>query len=250
MSFNTSTVTFQEYKDNYECIMTLPCVNDMARKIEKLTEKNKRLKKENDALRYALTTLSSFQNKKVKKTKLYGNMHKNDVVDDDVVIIKEEKVEKKPVVVVNIEEDEEPDMYTGEEVEVEEEEEEEVVVEVEKTKEEEVKKNDETENVQMEIVEEEEEVDEEEEEEEEEEETNPKAENDDLKNKMVVEEEEEEEEEEAEEEEESEVFEITIEGKSYYTTNEVNGKIYAVDENEEVGDEIGVFENSKPKFYK
>ena len=56
-------------------------------------------------------------------------------------------------------------------------------------------------------------------------------------------------EEEEEEEEDAEVFEITIDSKAYYTTNETNGKIYAVDKDEEVGDEIGVFVNSKPKFY-
>ena len=61
-------------------------------------------------------------------------------------------------------------------------------------------------------------------------------------------EEEQEQEEEEEEEEESEVFEITISGKKYYTNNNVNGKIYSIDKDEEVGDEIGVFVNSKPKF--
>jgi cobalamin biosynthesis protein CobT len=67
---------------------------------------------------------------------------------------------------------------------------------------------------------------------------------------------EDEEEEEAEiadkepEEEEGEVYEITIAGKAYYTTNGQNGKIYAVDADEEVGDEIGVFVNGKATFYK
>jgi len=61
---------------------------------------------------------------------------------------------------------------------------------------------------------------------------------------------EEEEEEEEEEEDDDEVFEIVIQGKSYYTTNEVSGKIYAIDKDDEVGDEIGVFVNSKPTFYK
>jgi hypothetical protein len=65
-------------------------------------------------------------------------------------------------------------------------------------------------------------------------------------------EEEEEEEEEAEQaaEEEGEVYEITIAGKAYYTTNGQNGKIYAVDADEEVGDEIGVFVNGKATFHK
>jgi hypothetical protein len=51
-------------------------------------------------------------------------------------------------------------------------------------------------------------------------------------------------------EEESEVFEITIGGKAYYTNDEINGSIYSVDENEEVGDEVGVFVNRKPTFHK
>ena len=66
----------------------------------------------------------------------------------------------------------------------------------------------------------------------------------------VVEEEAEEEEEVVEEESEEEVFEIEIKGKSYYTTNETNGTIYNIDENEEIGEEIGKFENGKPVFYK
>ena len=70
----------------------------------------------------------------------------------------------------------------------------------------------------------------------------------------VVEEEEEEvveeEEEEVVEEDAGEVYEITISGKSYYVTDEKNGKIYAIDKDEEVGDEIGEFKNGKPCFYK
>ena len=67
------------------------------------------------------------------------------------------------------------------------------------------------------------------------------------------EEEEEEEEEESvalveavlEEEEESEVYEISIKGITYYTTDELNGIIYEVDDNGDVGNEIGSFKNGK-----
>lgn len=55
---------------------------------------------------------------------------------------------------------------------------------------------------------------------------------------------------EEEAEEEDEVFEISISGKSYYTTNKENGKIYAIDADEEIGDEIGEFKAGKAKFYK
>jgi hypothetical protein len=60
---------------------------------------------------------------------------------------------------------------------------------------------------------------------------------------------EEEEEEEAGESDE-EVFEVTIKGKAYYTTNATNGIIYAIENDESVGDEIGVFENGKAIFNK
>lgn len=63
-------------------------------------------------------------------------------------------------------------------------------------------------------------------------------------------EEEEVEEEQAEEEEADEVFVITIKSKSYYTTNEKTGTIYAIDADEEVGAEVGVFVNGKAKFHK
>ena len=59
--------------------------------------------------------------------------------------------------------------------------------------------------------------------------------------------EEEEEDQAEEEEEESEVYEITIKNKTYYTTSEENGTIYA-DINGEVGDEVGVFKNRKAIF--
>jgi len=52
-----------------------------------------------------------------------------------------------------------------------------------------------------------------------------------------------------EEEEDGEVYEITIGKKSYYTTNGQNGKIYAIEADEEVGDEIGIFVNGKATFY-
>jgi len=52
------------------------------------------------------------------------------------------------------------------------------------------------------------------------------------------------------EEEEAEVFEITIQGKTYFTTDAQNGDIYAMDDQGDVGDEIGVFVNGVAKFHK
>ena len=59
-----------------------------------------------------------------------------------------------------------------------------------------------------------------------------------------------EEEEEEGEEEEDEVFEVDIQGKVYYTTNEQNGTIYDVDENGDVSLEVGVYKDGTPTFYK
>ena len=63
------------------------------------------------------------------------------------------------------------------------------------------------------------------------------------------EEEEVEEEEEEVEEEEEEVEEVIIDKVMYYTTDKNSGKIYA-DEDGEVGDHVGNFNNGKPVFYK
>ena len=51
-------------------------------------------------------------------------------------------------------------------------------------------------------------------------------------------------EEEAAEEEEG-VYEISINGKRYYTTNETNGTIYELLEDDDVGEEIGKFVNKQ-----
>jgi hypothetical protein len=45
-----------------------------------------------------------------------------------------------------------------------------------------------------------------------------------------------------------EVFEITIQGKQYYTNNENNGKIYSILPDEDVGPVVGNFKNGKPIF--
>jgi hypothetical protein len=52
------------------------------------------------------------------------------------------------------------------------------------------------------------------------------------------------------EDEDEEVFEFTIDGTAYYITNEINGIIYNIDENEDVGDEIGKLINGVPNFIK
>jgi hypothetical protein len=59
--------------------------------------------------------------------------------------------------------------------------------------------------------------------------------------------EEEEEEEEGEEEEEEAVYEVEIKGKKYYTTDEKNGDVYSITEDEDIGDCVGKFVNGKFK---
>ena len=53
-----------------------------------------------------------------------------------------------------------------------------------------------------------------------------------------------------EEEEEEEAYEVTIKKKLYYTTNEIDGIIYSIDNDDEIGDEVGHFKNGKPVFNK
>ena len=65
---------------------------------------------------------------------------------------------------------------------------------------------------------------------------------------VVEEEVEEVEEVEVVEEEEEGVYEIVIKGTRYYTTNETNGTIYAITEDDDIGDEVGKFVNGVAKM--
>ena len=146
----------------------------------------------------------------------------DDQTNDTTSIVSHESEEEEEVEESEEEEVEEEEVEVEVEVEVEESEEEEVEVEVEESEEEEVEES------------EEEEVEESEEEE-------------------VEESEEEEVEVEVEEEEESEeeeAYEVTIKKKLYYTTNEIDGIIYSIDKDDEIGDEVGHFKNGKPVFNK
>jgi hypothetical protein len=146
--------------------------------------------------------------------------------EEEVVVEEEEEETEEEEVVVEEEETEEEEVVVEEEEEETEEEEGEVVVEEEEEETEEVVvEEEETEEEEGEVV-----VEEEEEETEEEE---------------VVEEEEE-----TEEEEEEGVYEVEIDGKRYYTTNDVNGTIYALLSDDDIGDEIGKFVDGKATFVK
>ena len=96
---------------------------------------------------------------------------------------------------------------------------------------------------------EEEEVVEETEEEVVEEEVVEETEEEEVVEEEVVEEEKTETEVVADDDNEEEVFEIEIDGTSYYTTNETSGMIYAKTEDGDIGDEVGYFEDGEPGFY-
>ncbi|MDC1151147.1 hypothetical protein OAS95_01085 [Pelagibacteraceae bacterium] len=179
----------------------------------------------------------------------------NNIVEETSNVVEVEESEEEEV---EVEESEE------EEVEVEEsEEEEEVEVEVEESEEEvevevEVEESEEEEEVEVEEYEEEEEVEVEESEEEVEVEVEVEESEEEEEVEVEVEESEEveveveesEEEVEVEESEEDEVYEVTIKNKSYYTTNETDGPIYAILDDEDIGDQIGEFKEGKPTFYR
>ena len=51
-----------------------------------------------------------------------------------------------------------------------------------------------------------------------------------------------------EEDDEEEVIEIEIDNKIYFTTNEINGKIFSQDLDGDVGEQVGNYKNGKPIF--
>ena len=65
----------------------------------------------------------------------------------------------------------------------------------------------------------------------------------------VEEEEAEEEEAEVEEEAAEELYEIIINGKTYYYDNKESGNIYEVNDDGEITMEVGIFKNGTPSFY-
>ena len=174
-------------------------------------------------------------------------------VEEEEVEVEEEEVEVEEEEEVEVEEEEEVEVEEDEEVEEEEVDEVEVEVEVEEeeveVEEEEVEVEEEeveVEEEEVEVEEEEVEVEEIEEEEEDVEEEEVEVEEDVEEEEVEVEEEEVEVEAEGEEEG---VYEVVIQNKKYYTTDETNGTIYTIEDNEEIGEEIGQFVNGKAIFH-
>ena len=179
----------------------------------------------------------------------------DEVVEDEEVVDEEQVKETEEVDEEVVEEEEEVDEEETEEVEVVEESEEVEVVEVEEEEEVEVVEVEEEEEVEVVEVEEEAEVEVVEVEEEEEVEVVEEEEGEEVEVVEVEEEEEvevvEEETEEVEvveEEEEEGVYEKEINGTRYYITNDTDGTIYEMLDDEEIGQIVGSFVNGKPVF--
>jgi hypothetical protein len=246
-------------------LMELPLVKTLLSEKNRLSRKCKTLRDENKALRNLIRSLPEFRCAhyaqpaasvpiKTESAQSDVPMQCEPLVDSDDVVYIEQPDQNKPNIVFVIEDDahvdqaqpgeedaqadeDEEDAQAGEEEEIEEDaqagEEEEV------EEEEEDAQAGEEEKVEEEVEEEEVEEEEVEEEKVEEEE-----------DAQAGEEEAQGDEEEEAGESNEEVFEVTIKGKAYYTTNATNGIIYAIENDESVGDEIGVFENGKAIFNK
>jgi len=228
-----------EYKDNYRGIMNLPVVQNLKRKNRELKQQIKLLQRllksrklEDPGDEVVVVKVESVAAASGHgQTKVYDlttNEPSGDPLPVTNVLIKQEKDTEK----------------------VEEEEEEEEEEEVEETEEvEEAEEAEEAEEVKEEEVEEEEV----EEAEVEEDEVDEMAE---LQKGLSRQEEERQEEteetEEVEEMEEVEVeeeyVEVTINGTTYCTNDEQNGTIYAVTDDGDLGEEVGVFKQGKPVF--
>ena len=250
---------FNKYEENYEAVLMLPIVQKIAKSLNKQTIV-KILQKENIALRKEI--------KKLEKQNTEEHISLK-IIDTDVVCneVKVEKLYETILVDKNNDDDSDEensdckgdgdcDEEDEEEEEKEEEKEEEEKEEEEEEEEEEEKEEEEKEEEEKEEdeKEEEEEEDEKEEEEEEEEKEEDEEEEEEEKEEDEKEEEKEEEEENSEveteaDDENEEVFVIEIYDVDYYTNDEKNGSIYAIDSEDEVGKKVGYFKDEDPVFY-
>ena len=205
---------------NYDYMMQSPMVLDLIKKNNRLLKQNKILTKALDAL--------------LKKP----------VASDEVLFVREVRSEPKSTIKIKTEPGTESVVQLSENVIYE-------LLEEEEAEEEEAEEE-EAEAEEAEAEEAEAEEAEAEEEEEEEAEAEEEEEEEAEAEEAEADEEEADEEEEAEEtiqvDDEEEVYEIAIKGKKYFTTNEKNGSIYAIDNSGDVGNEIGSFKNGVACF--
>jgi hypothetical protein len=243
-----------EYKENYRGIMNLPVVQNLKRKNRELKQQIKLLQRllKSRKLEEPDDEVVVVKVESMAAASGHGQTKVYDLTTDEP---SEDEPSGDPLPVMNvlIKQEKETEETEEEEVEVEETEEAEETEEVEEVEEtEEAEETEEVEEVEemaelqkglsrQEDLKLEEEVEEEEVEEEEMEEE-------------VEEEEEEEMEEEVEEVEveevevEEEYVEVTINGVTYCTNDEQNGIIYAVTDDGDLGEEVGVFKQGKPVF--
>ena len=227
MSLDILTEEFREqarYKETYECLVHLPLVQELLRKIEELENRNEALV--NHILN--LSSSSGVTTKKEKPRKTQRPLLRKIQSDRGIIDLTKEDE--------NEDEDPEtqPEPEREEETQPEEPETEVVEEPVEEEKQEESKEAPEPMEEVEEVEEKEEAIDE--------------AEEEETQN-MAVEESPPEEGEGEEEQGEDEVFEIEIDGKTYYTSDEVNGIIYDIDETGEVSVEVGQFKDGDPQFF-
>jgi chemotaxis protein histidine kinase CheA len=249
-----------KYYSNFEYMLQSPMMKEMKDKLKQLKRENRNLRKVILALADHIPDLDDEPcplSHIIKKEFTDKNNLPAIVDDDDDDVIIVEPINKPNIIYELIEKEEgvaEAEVEKEEEAAEEEEEDEEEEEEEEAAEEEEEEAAEEEEEEAAEEEEEEETAEEEDAEEEEEEEEAEEEEAEAEEEEAEAEEEEEaaeEEEQEAEEEEveeqeeaaeeEAEVYEITIKGKKYFTTNEQNGEIYSMDPSGEVGDEVGLF---------
>jgi hypothetical protein len=220
---------------------------ELKRMIDLLNRQNMELMERCASHRYLQTTTECMLSERFSKLETPPKPETVEIEDHSEV---ELVPVKKENIVYEIIEEEVVDEPETEEVIEEEQETEEVVEESEVVEEEVVEEEQDTEEVvdESEVVEEEEEVVEEEEEEVVEE--SEVVESEVVEEEEVVVEESEvvEEEQVVEEEEGEELYEITLNGTRYYVSNETDSTIYAVSEDDEVGEEVGSFVDGKPTF--
>ena len=233
--------------ENIECLKKLPMFKNLIRENKKLMKKNKELKQLIKLITRNVDLLSHEPeelNEENIKLEVEGVAIKIEpgtecILDDEVIFIEKEDKNEVIDLIDELESDTNSDILKGNNIFTEKKYNDKVI-NVKKYKTDEKKKPPVKVEEEVEVVEEEEEVEVEEDEEVE-----------------VVEEEEEEEEEvgeveeeEEEEEEGEEVEEITINNKLYYTNDKMNGVIYDIDENGDVGKEVGKLKNGVHKFKK
>ena len=237
--------SIKAYNETLSILSELPFVKALLKENKKLNKKYKRIRDENKSLRNLIHSIPEFRcgcNNFPKNVKVKTENENNSIpvqceplTDDDVVFVEKSEVSGQNIVIIIDSDEEADDEEADEEADEEEADEEEAdEEETEEEADEEADEEEAEEEADEEAEEEtEEEADEEAEEEEAEEETEEEAES-----TVEV------------EEEGQDVFEVTIKNKTYYTTNEKNGTIYAIESDESVGDEIGVFIDGKAKFHK